>query len=325
MGRRDVVTIGLGAVLAALPLAGTYRAAVYPIDSGTTLPSFIVTCCLVPVAVSGLVMAVNNSRSPVRWWTLGTIAVAGVVGVIVFGPDWLYWGSPLAVLVLVLMRPPWSFVLYAAILVLVGGTVIILGYGFSWALYLSLSVTLWPPPLALLAELGAKMRELNMTQQAFVREAIAHERSMAERELHHTLGSALETIIQSAANANAAAQQSPDLAERQLVAMVGQSRRAVADARQTVRRYQRVSVGSELDNAALLLSAAGIPTNIVGTPGQLRATLSAEMRHHLRAEVARLLGCSRVTSCVLAVETDRGRLSISVRVGGPHNGLEATR
>src|SRR5262249_20583499 len=77
--------------------------------------------------------------------------------------------------------------------------------------------------------------------------------------------------------------------EDELRALVEGSRRALAQARRTIRGYQRPSLRAELDSAAALLTAAGIQTRLELPRGALPDTVDAAARSALRAAVAALL------------------------------------
>jgi two-component system sensor histidine kinase DesK len=312
-GRRDRGAFLLGALVVVLPLMGAYRAALFPMGSGMTAASFAATCALLPTAAYAATATAMNSRSAGRWWALGVITGATVAGVAVFGPDWLIWANVVAVLVLVVAPPPWSFLLHAALVIAVISFVLWRGFSIRWAWYLALSLVLLPVALALLLALAAKVRELRDAQQVLADAAVAHERSTADRDLHRTLGTALENIARIADGTRHLIRTDPDLAARRLEVMVDGARQAVAEARRTVRRYRQSTVGIEVQTAARLLMAVGISTEVTGQLDGLDSEATSEFRADLQREVAGLLRRAAPGRCVIAVRQDAGPLRLEVR------------
>jgi signal transduction histidine kinase len=104
--------------------------------------------------------------------------------------------------------------------------------------------------------------------------------------------------------------------EDELRALVEGSRRALAQARRTIRGYQRPSLRAELDTAAALLTAAGISTRLELPRGELPETVDAAPRAALRTAVARLLRDDAAQRCSIMVTRQNGRVTLELRAGG---------
>src|SRR5262249_56478907 len=95
--------------------------------------------------------------------------------------------------------------------------------------------------------------------------------------------------------------------EDELRALVEGSRRALAQARRTIRGYQRPSLRAELDTAAALLTAAGISTRLELPRGELPETLGAPPRAALCAAGGAPLRGGGGRGCSVGVTCQGGR------------------
>jgi hypothetical protein len=102
------------------------------------------------------------------------------------------------------------------------------------------------------------------------------------------------------------------VADRLLRDTVTQSRRTLSDVRRMITRYQDVSLQAEIETAATLLQASGIPT-VVEMPEIDLPVADPAVRARLRDEVARLLRDPPSGGRVIAVGVRAGRVSVAVR------------
>jgi signal transduction histidine kinase len=239
--------------------------------------------------------------------------VVVIIGALpVVGTSWLIALPMLAVSVLLVVRPPWSFVTAAGIAIAPAPLTIAFGDP-AWLPYYTAAVIWQGASLFVLVWLVGATRRLQATRLALAEEAVTRERLRIDGELHHTLGAALETIAATGQRAGGLAGHDPAAAGAALRTLVEGSRGTLAEARRVVTRYREVSLRTELDTAATLLRAGGIQTRLVLPPGELPGTVEGVPRSALRAAVARLLldGVTRQCSIVVTHHDGRVRLELS--------------
>jgi len=282
-----LATVSAGAYAALLPLLQLWRIGTQP-DQGNLRYAAAVTICFVPLQVWLVLSAAREARGRGRGWALAALAALAIGMVPVIGLGWLGALYGLAALVLVNVRPPWSLLLFVALVAVPAPATFVFGHS-EWALHFTIGVALTAVPLAVVVWLIRAARQLHAARLALAQEAIVRERLRIDDDLRPTVGYALETI--SAAGCRAAALATSDLAatEQELRALVSAARRTLAETRRMVRRYQEVSLRAELEAAATLLSAAGIPTRLVLPMGPLPHTVDEAAREALRRDIARLL------------------------------------
>jgi signal transduction histidine kinase len=144
----------------------------------------------------------------------------------------------LAALMLATLRPPWSLLVFAA-LMLVPTPVAQAAGQPQWASYFTLGVLLAAVPLAVVVGLVRAARQLEAARSALAQQAVIRERLRIDGELRQTVGAALEEITVQGDRAGALAGGDPPAAARELGALVGAARRTLAAARRMVTRYQR--------------------------------------------------------------------------------------
>jgi two-component system, NarL family, sensor histidine kinase DesK len=280
---------GAVAVSVALPLFELARVVSgWTASPGQGREAVLATACYLPLHVRHVWFATRGARPPAGRWTLAAMAVVVLGALPVVGTSWLTTLHSLAVSALIVLRPPWSLAAAAALAAAPWPLAAALGDP-AWGAFYTVSVLWRGAALFVLVWLVGASRRLQDARLELAAQAIAGERLRIDAELRRTLGVALEAIAVRGERAAALAGGDPARVEAELRALVEGSRRALAQARRTVGGYQRPSPRAELEVAATLLGAAGIPTRVLLPAGDPPAALEAASRAALQGAVARLL------------------------------------
>lgn len=299
-----------------LPLIELGRIAAYPPAAGPVLPALIATACYLPLHLRHVLYAVRGSRPAGAGWTLVAMSVVIVGATPLIGVGWLFMFASLGLSVLIVVRPPWSFVLALGLTAAMAPLALALGEPEWAAAYFPIEVAWRVVTLFVLVWLVAAARQLQVARLALTDEAVLRERRRIEDELRATVGDALAGIAAQGERASEMVGQDLACAQQELHTLVEASRRALADARRISTCYQRVSLRAELDTAATLLAAAGIETRLVLPDGDLSGAVDQRMRSALRSATARLLIDDTAEQCTFAVTREEGRLRLELRSEG---------
>jgi two-component system sensor histidine kinase DesK len=299
-----------------LPLIELGRIATYPAPVGPIAPAVPATACYLPLHLRHVLYGLHGGRPPAAGWTLAAMGVVIVGTTPLVGADWLFMFAPLAVSVLLVVRPPWSFLLSVSLAAATAPLALALGAPGWSATYLPIEVAWRAATLFVLVWLVAAARQLQAARRALTEEAVFRERLRIEGELRATVAVGLARIAAQGERAIEQAGRAPAAAWDGLQVLVEGSRRTLAEARRISRSYQRCSLRTELDMAVALLGAAGIETRLALPAGDLPETVDASMRSTLRAATARLLGDDTVEHCDLVVTREAGALRLEVRCRG---------
>lgn len=247
-------------------------------------------CLQMPLVLA----ATRGVRLPAQGWRLAGAAAVVAVGLPVIGPGWLGAVDSLGALFLVVLRPPWSFALFAAVTAV--SAPMELAAGPPWFLGsimagVCLAVIAWPIPA---------LRQLQAARMRLAEEAVVRERVRIDQELRLTVGRDLEAIAAAGDRAAALAGQDVAAAATELTAMVERSRGALLRARRMLSRYQRVSLRGEVETAAGIDVEVVLPADEV-VDRELAAGPEVPGRAELRRRLPDLLENPTVGSCCLAV------------------------
>jgi two-component system sensor histidine kinase DesK len=162
-------------------------------------------------------------------------------------------------------------------------------------------------------------RQLAADRLALAEEAVVRERLRIDGELRRTVGAALETIAATASRADGLADDQLSAAEAELGVLVDRSRRTLAEARRLLSRYREASLQGELETAAALLAAAGIPIHVELPRGELAEGDDEAARVALRRDLARLLHDDAARRLGVTATGRDGwvRLALGTGAGGP--------
>jgi two-component system sensor histidine kinase DesK len=257
----------------------------------------VLTLCALPL-LAGLARAVT--RAPFTRAQLAVLAAASAmtatVGLAGGPPRWIVLYVPVALVAVTLPRV-WSVVFLVGLVAVAGGAAVAGGQP-NYALYYVVGMLIGVSPLVVSIRLVRSVRQLRAAREELAAQAIARERARIDEDLTAVVGGALADLAGRADRATRLVDTDPATADRELRVLVADARRTLADARRVVRGYRDVSLGAELETAAALLAAAGIPARI--EPGGYAGTPADPARRTaLQQEVARLLEAGSAAEVVL--------------------------
>jgi two-component system, NarL family, sensor histidine kinase DesK len=284
-------------------------------STGHTTLALVATACYLPLHVRHVWYATRGARPAGAGWTLTAMAVVILGALPVIGTSWLTSLHALAVSVLLVMRPPWSLLAVVGLVAATASLAIAFGDP-QWAAFYTVSVIWRGAAVFVLVWLVGATRRLEQARQLLAEQALARERRRIDGELRRTLGAALEAIAARGRQASLLATEPAPTLDDELRALVEGSRRALVQARRTIRGYQQPSLRAELDSAAALLTAAGIKTRVELPRGGLPDTVEAAPRAALRAAVATLLRDDAARRCSIVVTRQDGRVRLELRADG---------
>ncbi len=320
-----LATAGVVGFTVLLPLVELGRLAVYPTPfdggayphlGGPIVPALIATAAFLPLHLRHVLHALHGSRLAGAGWTLAVMAIVIVAATPIIGAGWLYMFASLALSVLIVVRPPWSFLLCLGLAAAMAPLALALAEPGWAAIYFPMAVASRGATLFVLVWLVAAARQLQAARLALTDQAVLRERLRIEDELRTTIGEALATIATQGQRASAMAGRDPASARDEMHTLVDGSRRTLAEARQISSSYQRVSLRAELDTAATLLAAAGVEAHLLLPSGDLTEIVDEPLRSTLRSATARLLTDDAAGRCTIAVIREDGRLRLEVRSEG---------
>lgn len=306
-------TAGVVAGSIGFPVLELVRMAVgWSPDPGQAVPALLATACYLPLHVRHVWYAVRGARPPAGGWTLAAMAVVVIGALPVIQTSWLNALPMLAVSVLIIVRPLWSF-LIAAGLVAVPAPLAV-GFGDAdWAPLYAASAIWQGASLFVLVWLIGAGRRLQDARLALAEQAVVAERLRLDGELRRTLGAALERVVATGQRAAGLADREPAAAAAALRDLVRGSRASLAEVRGAVSRDRERSLRAELEVAVTLLRAGGIETDLLVPAEELLEPLDPVARSELRAAVARLLRDGSVRRCSIVATRRDGRIRLVFR------------
>ncbi|MGW2217132.1 hypothetical protein ACWCSD_19275 [Nonomuraea sp. NPDC001684] len=287
-------------------------------DSRTGLWSLAATAAYLPLHLRHVWYAAHARRPPAGRWTFAVMAVV-VLGVTpLAGNMWPRAYAGLVVSAVLVLPAPWSYLACVVLVAAAAPVALLLGLPWQVASWPAFSVLCGGGALLLLVWLAAALTRLQAAREALAQQAVAQERRRIDDDLRRTLGGALESIAARGERAAAALTtgntpgSAPGLAA-ELAQLADDSRRTLAEARRRVRGYRQPSLRAELETAATLLSAAGVPTRLELPRQGVPETIPPGPRAALRATVTRLLRADGVRACTIAATLAGGRVLLEVR------------
>jgi signal transduction histidine kinase len=319
---RSPQLIRLGTVAAVfysllIPTVVLYQMITDPIDPGRIQYALPATACVLPLQVWLVLSAAKGQIDRRHRLGLAVMAVIVLGTLPLVGVGWLVGMLIVpASLLLVYLRSPLSFVLFAVVALAMAPLAGALGHP-EWASYAVLSQTANALPLAVGLWLLNVARQLDVARAKLADDAVVRERLRIDDELRRSLGVALEAITGQGERAARRAAQDPEGAERDLRELAAASRRTLTEARQLVSQFRGVSLEFELQTAVTLLSAAGIDTRLELPPTPLPSMVDEHIRIALRRDLAALLSDGGAgTAVTIAVVRDGTGIRLETRPGG---------
>jgi two-component system, NarL family, sensor histidine kinase DesK len=291
-----VASLGATFISVAEPLVILILFGTFPSLSHHFLEALGATAVYLPLYLHHVRTGLRGRRPAHLPFTLGVMAIV-IIGVTpLLGPYWFYSYSALFASVLVTMPPRFSIPMAACILVCVGiwagelsnGYGIPL-YGGGQAVYFSIAVADRAAAVFILVWLVTALRRVQSGQSALAEAALTAERDRIDIELRESVGAELKEVVVKGVRAEDALRRGLPEVQEELTSLVEGSRRALANARQILRRYKVMSPEVELENAASFLRAAGIAATVECREIDLPPALDETLRSSLRVEVAQLI------------------------------------
>lgn len=283
-----------------------------PHRSSAVVAAVLAAACSVPLGLWLLLPAALAWRPRRADWLVAAYVAINVAAFAVTGAQWFGMGLLLGVVAMVYLPPRWSVAAVAALAAVpaamaLAGHDVVLGRFFAFdVVYFALLVgmVIW------LARVAARLRD---SQRELAGSAVITERVRIDEELKATLGAEIELLIAAGERAARAAAADPAAAERELRALTGLSRRALARTRRMVSRYQAITVRSELSTAMALLTASGIGVRSDVPAGVLSQTLDSGRLAGFRSGLTDVLHDDTARSCVIATDGSEGDLRLEIR------------
>jgi len=292
---RDVVRAFAASAIGvniALSVIDVWRLAYLPVAPGAVRAAIIAAAIAIPLHIRHVVYGLRGTRPPVGALTLTVLAIVNAVAWRVVGPGWIFQFASLAVSILIVVPGIAGLALAAAVvlspLVLQGPQWFATAPNIA-GVYLAFSIAWRSTTQFVPLRLMAAIRALDLAGRELESRAVVQTRVRIDAELRDGVASALEQIVARGEAARRAAGAEPTRATTELRELVGDSRRALTNARRVVAGYRGSSVRAELDAAAALLEASGARVHI-DVPEGLGLDSPDELAHRtIRAAIARAL------------------------------------
>ncbi|MFC4535339.1 sensor histidine kinase [Sphaerisporangium dianthi] len=307
------------AAFAAVPLAEALGA--YPPVRAATAVVLItgLTGCYLWLAVRAVLD--RGGRWDIA--VLGGMSALAVAVPFAAGPTWVSVGFMLPLAFGVTLRGWWAAAGFFA--ALVAGVALSASHEMSWVLFGSLQNLLTAGALAGLTIFATLLGELQRTREEAAKLAITEERLRFARELHDVLGHNLSVIaMRTELSTRIPAEQIARL-RGELTEIHDIARRSLHDVRAVVKGYREMSLERELSGVRRVLETAGVRCDFAELPPSLTPEVRVALAWAVREAATNLLRHSDATVCLLGVETDGDRVTITVANDGvrPGNGVTA--
>jgi two-component system sensor histidine kinase DesK len=156
----------------------------------------------------------------------------------------------------------------------------------------------------LMAAIGSLMRaysHLRRAQSDLARMAVAEERLRIAGDLHDLLGHTLSVITLKGELAGRMVKADPERAEAELDDIQRVSREALAEVREAVQGYRRMSIADALDGARAALATAGIECRVENSADGLGADVEDVLAWTVREATTNVLRHSRARECAITL------------------------
>jgi two-component system sensor histidine kinase DesK len=241
-----------------------------------------------------------------------------------FGLNWVGLSGLLAGSILLVLEPPLSVGLFAAVCIAASGIALLFGsriFGASWLVVSILMIGTMIYGLGRIAELVA---ELHRARGAATRLAIEQERLRMARDLHDLLGYSLSVITLKSELTVRLVGSSDDRARRELLEILQTSRQALSDVRSVSRGYRHMRIADETASVRGVLLAAGIEVSMDLSVSGLPVDRETVLATVLREGVTNLLRHSRAKRCRIVLREVDGGVRLTVSNDGVVPGSEST-
>ncbi|WP_307660102.1 sensor histidine kinase [Streptomyces sp. V1I1] len=253
-----------------------------------------------------------------QYWILAVQVALSYPPILLMGTAWVGITGFLAGSLLLVLRPPWSWV--TAGLTVVSTMSLTTGWSGKTYLdvaYIGISTVMIASLVYGLTALSEMVLKLRSAQEEIARLAVEQERLRFARDLHDLLGYSLSAITLRSELTLRLVDQHPARAREELSTVLEISRQALADTRQVARSYRDMSFPAELASARSVFCAAGIDIEVDCTLVDLPDQVGTVLATVLREGITNILRHSTVRRCrIEARRTGDGSVQLHVRNDG---------
>jgi two-component system, NarL family, sensor histidine kinase DesK len=158
--------------------------------------------------------------------------------------------------------------------------------------------------------------QLHQAREELARMAVAQERLRFARDLHDLLGHSLSVIALKSELAGGLLAADRARAAGELHDIEQVARRALAEVREAVGGYRRVTLAAELGGARAALDAAGVRAVVEDPPGDLPAPVEEVLGWAVREAATNVVRHSGATSCRVRFAEDGDRVALEITDDG---------
>ncbi|MGW3141263.1 sensor histidine kinase [Streptomyces sp. NPDC001139] len=199
------------------------------------------------------------------------------------------------------------------------------GLNIAYATFISTMVT------AAILSLSEAVRELRAAREQLAHQAVEKERLRFSRDLHDLLGHTMSVIVVKSEAARRLAPRDLDAALAQITDIESVGRQALTEIREAVTGYREGSLGTELDRARSVLTAADVEPVVRRSGTPLAPQTEVLLGWVVREAVTNVLRHAGATRCEIIVDStsEQVRLTVADNGGGepalpPSPGLGGT-
>jgi two-component system, NarL family, sensor histidine kinase DesK len=311
--------------LVGLHLALVAVAPVFTITGFEGDPGNPVVAVLAALAVGALQLrhsfAAARGERPRGWpWTLGALVVLVYLPMVWFGMDWAPMQYFLIASSAMLLRGwPAGIAVAAPLLATAAGLVAGAPIDGVSAAQAAFSVVYWTVALVTgavalygSARLVRVLDELEATRTELAELAVGRERLRVSRDLHDLLGHSLSAVSLKGDLARRLLHSDLSAARAEIEGLTGVARDALRDIRAVTRDEHAVSLRTETDGAAALLSAAGIDAHIDVDLPELARPTEDMLAWTVREGVTNVLRHSQASTCWVTAARRDGTVRLEI-------------
>jgi two-component system sensor histidine kinase DesK len=184
------------------------------------------------------------------------------------------------------------------------------GLNIAYATWISTMVT------AAILSLSEAVRELRAAREELAHQAVEKERLRFSRDLHDLLGHTMSVIVVKSEAARRLAPRDLDAALGQITDIESVGRQALTEIREAVTGYREGSLGTELDRARSVLTAAGVEPVVTRSGAPLAPQCEALLGWVVREAVTNVVRHSGATRCEIGVVASAEHVRLTVSDNG---------
>ncbi|MFJ9723266.1 sensor histidine kinase [Streptomyces sp. NPDC101209] len=186
------------------------------------------------------------------------------------------------------------------------------GLNIAYATFISTMVT------AAILSLSEAVRELRAAREQLAHQAVEKERLRFSRDLHDLLGHTMSVIVVKSEAARRLAPRDLDAALAQITDIESVGRQALTEIREAVTGYREGSLGTELDRARSVLTAADVEPVVRRSGTPLAPQTEVLLGWVVREAVTNVLRHAGATRCEITVDStsEQVRLTVADNGGG---------